>query len=111
MRRYHLFCQNSQVHIMRRRVAQWLLFLAVLFGFGYALGRISAHTAGEQEELLEQMIWRGITQCYVMEGSYPESLEYLEDAYGVSYDTDRYFVDYQVWGSNIVPEVTIIEKQ
>lgn len=111
MRGHHLFCQDDYRHTMRKRVAEWLAFLIILFAFWCALGQISARTSEEQKQLLEQMIWRGITQCYVMEGSYPESLEYLEEEYGVSYDTDRYYVDYQVWGSNIVPEVTIIEKQ
>ena len=45
-----------------------------------------------------------------MEGSYPESLEYLKEHYGITYDEDRFFVDYKIVGTNILPDVTIIEK-
>ena len=53
---------------------------------------------------------RNITYCYAVEGSYPESLDYLKEHYGLTYDEDRFFVDYQVIGANILPDVTIIEK-
>ena len=45
-----------------------------------------------------------------MEGAYPESLEYLKENYGLIYDEDLFFVDYKVEGSNILPDITIIEK-
>ena len=45
-----------------------------------------------------------------MEGTYPQSLDYLKEYYGLMYDEDLFFVDYQVMGSNILPDVTIIEK-
>ena len=48
---------------------------------------------------------------YAANGFYPESLEYLKEHYHISYDTDKYFVDYQALGENIFPDITIIEKQ
>ena len=35
-------------------------------------------------------------------------LEYLESHYGLTYDHDLFFVDYQAIGSNIMPDVTIV---
>ena len=49
--------------------------------------------------------------CYAIEGSYPESLQYLKDNYGLTYDEEKYFIDYQVLGSNILPDVTIIDRR
>ena len=46
-----------------------------------------------------------------MEGSYPESLQYLKEHYGLTYDDDKFFVDYQTLGSNIMPDVTIIDRR
>ena len=63
-----------------------------------------------QKESLESALIRNITYCYAVEGSYPESLDYLKEHYGLTYDEDRFFVDYQVIGANILPDVTIIEK-
>jgi len=61
-------------------------------------------------ETLQRAITRGITHCYATQGHYPESLEELHKTYGITYDEDLYFVDYQVLGKNIYPDVTIIEK-
>ena len=57
------------------------------------------------------LLGRGIIHCYSMEGAYPESLQYLKDHYGLTYDEDRFFVDYQVLGSNLLPDVTIIDRR
>ena len=61
-------------------------------------------------QTLKNAISRNITQCYAVEGSYPQSLDYLKKNYGLHYDENRYFVDYQPLGSNILPEVTIIRR-
>ncbi len=53
---------------------------------------------------------RSITHCYAVEGTYPSSLEYLKENYGLTYDETVFFVDYQTIGSNILPDVTIIER-
>lgn len=59
---------------------------------------------------LEQAIHKSVAHCYAVEGVYPESLEYLKEEYGISYDSEKYFVDYQIWGENIMPDITIIQK-
>jgi hypothetical protein len=46
-----------------------------------------------------------------VEGKYPESLDYLKEHYGLTYNEDLFFVDYRVSGSNILPDVTIIERK
>ena len=40
-----------------------------------------------------------------------DSLEYMEEHYGLSYNKDLFFVDYAPYASNIYPEVTIIRRQ
>ena len=88
-----------------------LLFLCIFLVFTYGLSGISKKTAAEETKNLHRSISRGISHCYATNGFYPESLEYLKENYHISYDTDKYFVDYQVLGKNIFPDVTIIEKQ
>ena len=83
-----------------------LLFSACLFG----LNQISAQSAEEEMASLEPAIHRSVAHCYATEGFYPESLDYLKEEYGIAYDSDKYFVDYQIWGENIFPDITIIQK-
>lgn len=70
----------------------------------------SDSTRRHQKESLERALNRSIVYCYATEGTYPESLEDLKAHYGLTYDEDLFFVDYQTVGANIYPDVTIIEK-
>ena len=60
--------------------------------------------------ILEKAIDRSITQCYALEGVYPDNLAYLEQEYGLTYNKEHFFVDYQYIGSNLRPDITIIER-
>ena len=50
-------------------------------------------------------------QCYAIEGFYPQSLSYLEDKYGLYLDRGNYIIDYRFTGSNIMPDITVFEKE
>ena len=78
--------------------------------FYQGIESLSSGSVRRQKESLENALNRSITYCYAVEGSYPESLEYLKEHYGITYDEDRFFVDYKIVGANILPDVTIIEK-
>lgn len=95
----------------RRSVGAWISVLAfglVLVVFLYAVSAFSQVSLKEQQESLERALNRSITQCYALEGKYPESLSYLKENYGITYDDTHFYVDYQITASNIRPEVTII---
>lgn len=86
------------------------VFLLLLVLFVQGISSLSTSTRRRQKESLEDAIMRDITYCYTLEGSYPESLEYLKEHYGLTYDEDLFFVDYRVLGANILPDVTILER-
>ena len=48
---------------------------------------------------------------YVLVGHYPESLNVLEKEYGLIYNKKIFFVDYQVLGENIAPDIVVIRKE
>lgn len=104
------FYKGQKEHPMRRLVLSVCLFLAVGICFYIGINSVSARTEMEQKQSLTQSIQRGISHCYATEGHYPQDLEYLQKTYGIQYDEDKYFVDYQVRGSNIMPDVTIMER-
>jgi hypothetical protein len=89
-----------------------LVLFGVLCGlFQTAVSRLSQRTDAEERTLLNQALTRSIAHCYAIEGRYPESLDYLKTRYGLTYDTDRFYVDYQPLGSDLWPDVTILEKE
>ena len=77
------------------------LFLILLFTLG---------TSSLSENTVTQALNRDITYCYATTGRYPETLEAIKKDYGLIYDDSLFFVDYRTQGSNIYPEVTIIER-
>ena len=91
----------------------WTAFLLILVFFAiFVIGTafIDDITDEEQCKNLETTLRRDIMQCYAVEGTYPPSLDYLEENYGFFYDKDRFYIDYIAIGSNIMPDVTIISK-
>ena len=88
-----------------------ICIFGLLFGiFFLSVEKFSKDTYTRQYESLENALHQGIVYCYTLEGSYPESLEYLKDRYGLIYNEDLFFVDYRLQGSNIFPDVTIIPR-
>ena len=87
-----------------------LAFIALFVLFLQGIGSVSESTLNKQQESLETALERSISQCYAVEGSYPPSLEYLEQHYGLLYDEDSFFIDYEYYGSNLLPEVTVLRR-
>ena len=90
------------------RLLPVLIFAGMLLLLVLGLNDISGMTARQEAEGLESSIRRSAVHCYALEGFYPDSLEYLERHYGLTYDKDRYVVSYEVIGSNLMPDVSVI---
>ena len=104
------FINHYKNSYRRNIIISIVVFFVVFFCFQAALSSLSRQTEQEEMQTLQTAISRDITQCYAIEGSYPQSLDYLKKNYGLHYDESRYFVDYQPLGANILPEVTIIRR-
>lgn len=88
-----------------------LILVAVLVVFIFFSNSIVSTNSEREKEILENAIDRSITQCYALEGVYPNDLTYLEENYGLIYNKEQFFVDYQYIGGNLRPDITIIERE
>lgn len=88
-----------------------LLTVVVMGSVWNGIASVSAQTTRQQKKSLEEAIRRDMVTCYALEGTYPENLEYLKEHYGLTYDENRYIVNYEVVGSNLMPDVTVLEKK
>lgn len=52
-----------------------------------------------------------VAQCYALEGAYPPDLEYLAENYGLQLDTEHYIYHYDMFASNIMPDVRVFERK
>ena len=84
--------------------------LAVLVWFLTAVAHLDTGRRDEGRQQLEDAIRRSAVACYAAEGVYPPDVAYLEAHYGVRVDWDHYTVDYQVFASNLMPDITVLRS-
>ncbi|MCI8594954.1 MAG: hypothetical protein HFF09_06860 [Oscillospiraceae bacterium] len=79
--------------------------------FFTAMDNLNNGWSSEGRAQLETSVSRSCAACYAAEGRYPESLEYLEQHYGLQIDGERYVVHYHAFASNLMPEITVLERK
>ena len=87
-----------------------VLILAVLLWFFTAVGNLSQGSAEEGRQQLETALRRAAVACYAAEGVYPPTMDYLTDHYGVQVEEEKYIVFYEIFASNLMPDITVLEK-
>lgn len=85
-----------------------LLTVAVMAMMMYGLNQTEKSSRSEGLRILDESLRRAVAACYAVEGSYPDSIDYITEHYGVYIDTSRYSVYYDVFASNMLPEITVI---
>ena len=85
--------------------------LAVLLCFMTAVRRLEQGRKAEGIEHLEEALRRTAVSCYAAEGFYPPSVDYMVQHYGLQYDERAYRVHYEIFASNLMPEITVVERQ
>ncbi len=100
-----------------KKIRRWpwaVLALLLLLGAAGLLRMTLPRSGQDMEEesiaALKAAVERSARQCYVVEGFYPPSLEYLEENYGLQINTDEFVVVYDVFASNISPDVRVVKR-
>lgn len=83
---------------------------AVVLFFALALESLDRGRSQEGQAQLEQALRKGCVACYAVEGAYPQDLDYLKEHYGIQVDEERYIVHYEVYGENLMPYITVLER-
>lgn len=84
-----------------------VLFVVCFIFFLTAITSVSDEVDENEVKALKNAIDKAITTCYAIEGTYPESIEYIEENYGVVIERDKYAVVYDILGPNIKPNVVV----
>lgn len=83
----------------------------VLLCFLLAVSRLDRGRQAEGKQQLEDALRRTAVSCYALEGFYPPSVDYMREHYALQYDEETYIVRYEVFASNLMPDITVLEKQ
>jgi len=101
--------RKSALDFLRAAVFPAVFTIAIMLMVVSGLRQTEASNRAESLRILEDSISRAVVVCYAIEGRYPESIEYIEEHYGVFIDRTRFVVHYNIFASNIFPEITVIK--
>lgn len=86
------------------------VFALLAAGAAQLLNGVDAQSARAEEELVVQALRRAMITCYAVEGIYPADVDYLKQNYGLAYNEDEYFVYYDAFADNILPEIHVSRR-
>jgi hypothetical protein len=87
-----------------------LLLVAALLCFSVALSRLGQGSREAGRQQLEESLHRTAVACYASEGFYPPDVAYMTEHYGLRYDAQLYLVHYEIFASNLMPDITVVER-
>ena len=95
---------------MKRKIIITLVF-AVALTFSI-LGAIKASKDIEAQTILsiKSSVVSSVVQCCAIEGAYPKNIQYLKDNYGLVVDESKYIITYDLFASNIMPDISVLKK-
>ena len=85
------------------RLAALALVLALAVGGWFAAGAVGQNLREQGAVSVRNAILDSAKQCCAIEGSYPSSLEHLEQGYGLR-------VNREVFAENIMPSVVVVPR-
>ena len=91
--------KRSLLEVLKGHLLSIVFFIVI---FGLFLGGVKsaeANSASEEKRVLEESINKAVVSCYALEGAYPDSIEHLEENYGIMYS---------VFASNLMPEISVV---
>ena len=98
----------------RRRwqyLALAILVVAAALGVCFRTVQVSGPDIEEEgTKALKAAVERSALQCYVVEGAYPVDAAYLEERYGLQINREDFYVNYDVFASNLPPDVRVTRR-
>lgn len=88
-----------------------VLAVMILCWFFSAVMQLQSGHTREGRQQLEDALRKAAAACYAAEGIYPPTLEYMKTHYGIQINEERYTVFYEVFAENLMPEITVLEKE
>ena len=94
----------------RRDILKLLVIAAVLALAVAVFTRVGSRQESEETELVRKAVKEAALTCYAVEGAYPDSVDYLREHYSLAYDENRYFITYEAFASNRIPDIWVTER-
>jgi len=110
MKKQRNIYRKSGLDFLRSAVLPVLFTAVIIVMVFFGVHQAGASSSSEGVRILEDSIRRAIVMNYAIEGRYPESIEYIEQHFGIYIDRTSFVAHYRIFASNILPEVTVIPR-
>ena len=84
-----------------------LIILALISGIHQAKKNI----ASSAKDRLYEAVKNIVIHAYSSEGQYPADIKHMKEKYHLTYDEERFFIDYQMIAGNIIPDIFIVDRE
>lgn len=105
-----IYKEKGILDIVKNEFVSIAFFLVILCFIIFGVNNIGSGNSKKEIEIAKESINRAIVTCYAVEGTYPTNFEYIKKNYGIHVNEKKYIVHYEIFASNIFPDVTIIER-
>ncbi len=108
-----MFHEVTESQIKKRRKVLAIVVACVAVAIVAAVvivGVIQSNTRVQGAVALRDTVLESAKQCCAIEGSYPSTLEHLEENYGLTINHDSYVVSYEYFADNVMPSVVVTPK-
>ena len=102
--------RKSAIHIITDAVIAVVLSAAVIITAVFIIRSSDESRKNENLRIIENGVRKAATECYAVEGFYPESIEYLKENYSLYIDEKICIVHYSPVSSNIMPDIRVLAK-
>lgn len=93
-----------------KKIGFFVACIGILSIFAVAVSNVKKGNGTEEKKQLEEAIRRSVVTCYATEGVYPPDFAYVKEKYGILVDESRYVVVYDAFAENLMPDITVLER-
>lgn len=108
-----MFHEITDAQVIKRRKVHIVIacvVVALVLAAGLIVSALQANAREQGALALQNSIIDAAKQCCAIEGSYPSSLEHLEQYYGLSINHNDYVVSYESFAGNVMPTVVVTPR-
>lgn len=86
----------------------FVFIVCVCLTFYFGVSSTDKDVTAKEQITLEQALQKGAIRTYALTGRYPENLDEILSDYHISYDPEKFIVEYVPNGSNLLPSVSVL---
>lgn len=107
---YHEVTTADRIRRLLRQIVAILVLAALVWVAAYFYEPIRSTMQDQAAASIRSSVLKAAMQCCAVEGSYPLTLGYLQDNYGLHVNETDYVINYEAFASNVLPSVTVVPK-